>query len=179
MLVVWKKRASEKYLYLLSLSFSLKSGALMFQHADFGERTGPPVPVPLVLLLQSLSCASGRRTSSGAGAGGATVFKDGDFNLDSHSQGLNAVMLKYNNQKNLKTSFNCLMSLVSYDVIFPFLIRTIRGVLFTLMHLDLFCIQVTHFISLCNRTNKLVLLAPYCFLHNLLSYSKQICSYII
>lgn len=52
----------------------------MFQHADFGERTGPPVPVPLVLLLQSLSCASGRRTSSGAGAGGATVFKDGDFN---------------------------------------------------------------------------------------------------
>ncbi len=90
----------------------------MFQHADFGERTGPPVPVPLVLLLQSLSCASGRRTSSGAGAGGATVFKDGDFNLDSHSQGLNAVMLKYNNQKNLKTSFSCLMSLVSYCPIY-------------------------------------------------------------
>lgn len=143
----------------------------MFQHADFGERTGPPVPVPLVLLLQSLSCATGRRTSSGAGAGGATVFKDGDFNLDSHSQGLNAVMLIYNDQNNVKTSFNCLMSLVSY-VIFIFLIRTIGGIIFILMHLendliqsDLFCIQVTHFISLCNRTNKLVLLAPYCFLH--------------
>lgn len=156
----------------------------MFQHADFGERTGPPVPVPLVLLLQSLSCATGRRTSSGAGAGGATVFKDGDFNLDSHSQGLNAVMLIYNDQNNVKTSFNCLMSLVSY-VIFIFLIRTIGGIIFILMHLendliqsDLFCIQVTHFISLCNRTNKLVLLAPYCFLHIFFCYIKQT-SYII
>ncbi len=105
-----------------SLSLSLKPGALMFQHADFGERTGPPVPVPLVLLLQSLSHATGWRTSSGAGAGGATVFKDGDFNLDSHSQGVNDAMLKYNKQcmRNVKTSFNCLMSLVSCDVIFPF-----------------------------------------------------------
>lgn len=77
----------------------------MFQHADFGERTGAPVPVPLVLLLQSLSRATGRRTSTGARAGGATVFKDGDFDLDSHSQGLHAAILKYNSamMKNVNT----------------------------------------------------------------------------
>lgn len=98
----------------------------MFQHSDFGERTGPPVPIPLVLLLQSLSCATGWRTSTGAGAGGATVFKDGDFDLDSHSQGLNAAMLKYNSasMKNvntvLKTHFNCLMGILSCNVVFPF-----------------------------------------------------------
>lgn len=87
---------SEQYLHFLSLTQYLKSGALMFQHADLGERTDPPVPVPLVLLLQSLSRATGRRTSTRAGAGGATVLEDGDFDLDGHSQGLKFAMLKHN-----------------------------------------------------------------------------------
>lgn len=67
----------------------------MFQHADLGERTDPPVPVSLVLLLQSLSRATGWRTSTRAGAGGATVLEDGDFDLDGHSQGLKFAMLKH------------------------------------------------------------------------------------
>lgn len=90
----------------------------MFQHADFGERTGHPVPVPLVLLLQSLSRATGRRTSARAGAGGASVLKDGDFDLDGYSQGLKFAMLKHNSASMrslntvLKTPLNCLMSMV-------------------------------------------------------------------
>lgn len=71
----------------------------MFQHADFGERTGRSVPVPLVLFLQSLSRAAGWRTATGAGAAGATVLKDGDFNLNDHSQGFNAAMLKHNSPR--------------------------------------------------------------------------------
>lgn len=59
----------------------------MFQHADFGQRTGPSVPVHLVLLLQSL-CRAGRRTSGGTGTAGTAVLEDGDLHLDDHSQGL-------------------------------------------------------------------------------------------
>lgn len=68
----------------------------MFQHAYFGQRTGPSVPVPLVLLLQSL-CRAGRRASGGAGTAGTAVLENGDLDLDDHSQGLKTSADDHNN----------------------------------------------------------------------------------
>lgn len=73
-------------LLVLSL-LPLKSGALMFQHADVGKCPAAPVvvPVSLVLPLQSPSAAACQgHAAAGTGADGALVFKQTDLQLRTH-----------------------------------------------------------------------------------------------
>lgn len=76
----------------------LKPGALMFQHADVGERPAAPVVVPvrLVLPLQSPSAAAcQRRAAAGAGTDRALVFKHADLQLRTHVSRINVQGLKF------------------------------------------------------------------------------------